>query len=148
MRDDPSCARALLAEIDALDDDPIVVGLPRTRRSVFPLGDPPDYEPRAVEQRRRHRARAAAATPWDAFYDLLLDDDGRALLNAPLLNYTDCNLDAVREMLVHPTTACGLGDGGAHCGQTCDASTPTFMLTHWARDRAHDRLPLEEWSRR
>ena len=40
-------------------------------------------------------------------------------------------------------SAWGLGDGGAHCGTTCDASTPTFMLTHWARDRAHDRLPLE-----
>ena len=46
-------------------------------------------------------------------------------------------------MLEHPTSAWGLGDGGAHCGTTCDASTPTFMLTHWARDRDHDRLPLE-----
>ena len=44
---------------------------------------------------------------------------------------------------LHPTSAWGLGDGGAHCGTTCDASTPTFMLTHWARDRDHDRLPLE-----
>ena len=61
----------------------------------------------------------------------------------PLLNYTDFSLDAVREMLLHPTSAWGLGDGGAHCGTTCDASTPTFMLTHWARDRDHDRLPLE-----
>jgi N-acyl-D-aspartate/D-glutamate deacylase len=46
-------------------------------------------------------------------------------------------------MLLHPTSAWGLGDGGAHCGTTCDASTPTFMFTHWARDRDHDRLPLE-----
>ena len=46
-------------------------------------------------------------------------------------------------MLEHPTSAWGLGDGGAHCGTTCDASTPTFMLTHWTRDRDHDRLPLE-----
>ena len=61
----------------------------------------------------------------------------------PLLNYSAFSLDAVREMLAHPTTAWGLCDGGAHCGTTCDASTPTFMLTHWARDRAHDRLPLE-----
>ena len=61
----------------------------------------------------------------------------------PLLNYTDFNLDAVREMLVHPTTTWGLGDGGAHCGTTCDASTPTSMLAWWARDRDHDRLPLE-----
>jgi N-acyl-D-amino-acid deacylase len=46
-------------------------------------------------------------------------------------------------MLEHPSSAWGLGDGGAHCGTTCDASTPTFMLTHWTRDRDHDRLPLE-----
>lgn len=46
-------------------------------------------------------------------------------------------------MLLHPTSAWGLGDGGAHCETTCDASTPIFMLTHWARDRDHDRLPIE-----
>ena len=46
-------------------------------------------------------------------------------------------------MLLHPSSAWGLGDGGAHCGTTCDASTPTFMLAHWTRDRDHDRLPLE-----
>jgi len=49
----------------------------------------------------------------------------------------------VREMLLHPSSAWGLGDGGAHCGTTCDASTPTYMLAHWTRDRSHDRLPLE-----
>ena len=47
-------------------------------------------------------------------------------------------------MLRHPTSAFGLGDGGAHAGQTCDASTTTFLLSHWARDRAHDRLSVEE----
>ena len=39
-------------------------------------------------------------------------------------------------MLRHPGTVLGLGDGGAHCGVLCDASLPTFMLTHWARDRS------------
>jgi N-acyl-D-aspartate/D-glutamate deacylase len=29
----------------------------------------------------------------------------------------------------------GLSDGGAHCGLICDASMPTYLLTHWARDR-------------
>jgi N-acyl-D-aspartate/D-glutamate deacylase len=47
-------------------------------------------------------------------------------------------------MLTHPATVLGLGDGGAHCGVLCDASLPTFMLTHWARDRTRgDRLPVE-----
>ena len=47
-------------------------------------------------------------------------------------------------MLVHPATVLGLGDGGAHCGVLCDASLPTFMLTHWARDRSRgERLPVE-----
>ena len=70
-----------------------------------------------------------------------MEDDGHTLVMRPLLNYTDFNLDAVREMLLHPTSAWGLGDGGAHCGTTCDASTPTFMLTHWARDRAARPAP-------
>ena len=61
-----------------------------------------------------------------------------------MLNYTDGNLDAVGEMLRHPTSAFGLGDGGAHAGQTCDASTTTFLLTHWARDRDHGRLSVED----
>ena len=47
-------------------------------------------------------------------------------------------------MLLHPTSAFGLGDGGAHAGQTCDASTTTFLLSHWARDRDHGRLSVEE----
>ena len=56
-----------------------------------------------------------------------------------LLGYSDGNLDAMREMLLHPNAALGLSDGGAHCGAICDASMPTFMLSHWARDR--DRGP-------
>jgi N-acyl-D-aspartate/D-glutamate deacylase len=73
----------------------------------------------------------------------MLADGGRELLNSPVANYSHGNLDSVREMLLHPTSAFGLGDGGAHAGQTCDASTTTFLLTHWARDRAEGRLPVE-----
>ena len=43
-----------------------------------------------------------------------------------------------------PATIIGLGDGGAHCGQICDASMPTFMLTHWTRDRTKGgKFPIE-----
>ena len=46
--------------------------------------------------------------------------------------------------LLHPAAVLGLGDGGAHCGMICDASLPTYSLTHWARDRSRgEKLPLE-----
>ena len=61
-----------------------------------------------------------------------------------LLNYVGGNLDPVYEMLNHPRTVLGLGDGGAHCGIVCDATMTTFTLTHWVRDRRRGpRLPLE-----
>ena len=66
------------------------------------------------------------------------------LLMLPFFNYAERNHDAIREMLLHPGGVSGLSDGGAHCGLICDASIPTFMLTHWARDRVRgDTLPLE-----
>ena len=62
----------------------------------------------------------------------------------PLANYSDGNHDVVREMNLAPGTVPGLSDGGAHCGVICDASFPTYMLTHWVRDRERgERLPLE-----
>ena len=65
-----------------------------------------------------------------------LTDEGRGMLYVPFLNYADGNLDAVREMLREPSAVPGLSDGGAHCGIICDASFPTYLLTHWTRDRS------------
>ncbi len=110
---------------------------------LFPLGDPPDYEP-PPDRTITALAAAQGRTTDEVLYDLMLQRDGRELLYLPLLDYSACNLDAVREMLVHPATVLGLGDGGAHCGVLCDASMPTFMLTHWARDRSRgEKVPLE-----
>ena len=83
--------------------------------------------PRAARERRR---------PEELAYDHLLHDNGRAFLYVPILNYVDGDLDAVREMLVHPFTVPGLSDGGAHVGTICDASFPTTLLSHWGRDRS------------
>ena len=61
-----------------------------------------------------------------------------------MLNYSQLSCEPIREMLLHPRAVLGLGDGGAHCGIICDASIPTFMLSHWARDRKRGpTLPLE-----
>ena len=110
---------------------------------LFPLGDPPDYEP-PPERSVTAIAAAEGRSTDEVLYDLMLGRDGTELLYLPLLDYAAGNLDAVREMLVHPATVLGLGDGGAHCGVLCDASLPTFMLTHWARDRSRgEGLPVE-----
>ena len=49
-------------------------------------------------------------------------------------------------MLLHPDAVLGIGDGGAHCGVICDASIPTFMLTHWVRDRDRGSACRSSWS--
>jgi len=101
---------------------------------MFPLGDPPDYEPRP-EHSIEARAAAAGVSPAELVYDQLLARDGRELLLFPLANFTDGNLEVVREMNLAEGTVPGLSDGGAHCGVICDASYPTYMLTHWVRHR-------------
>ncbi|HLM63296.1 MAG TPA: amidohydrolase family protein [Acidimicrobiales bacterium] len=142
LRGEPDLRARIVADAAGLADDPIVSGFMHPDR-IFLLGDPPVYEP-GVERSVTAMAAVGGVDVWALLLDLLLGDDGRELLNAPVLNYTEGNLDAVGEMLRHPTSAFGLGDGGAHAGQTCDASTTTFLLTHWARDRGHGRLSVEE----
>jgi len=110
---------------------------------TFLLGDPPDYEP-GRDRSLAGMAEASGRSPLEVAYDAMLADEGRGLLYVPILNYADGSLEPVREMLLHPRAASGLADGGAHCGVICDASLPTFMLTHWTRDRDRgDTLPLE-----
>src|SRR5262245_20226258 len=74
----------------------------------------------------------------------MLESGGDGVVYMPILNYASGSLEPTREMLLHPRAALGLSAGGAHCGFISDASIPTFMLTHWTRDRAAgQRLPLE-----
>ncbi len=112
-------------------------------RTTFALGSPPEYEP-GPERSLTGIAASTGHTPLAVAYDAMLQNDGQGLLYVPILNYSDGDLGPAREMLLHPRAAAGLADGGAHCGVICDAGQPTFMLTHWTRDRARgERLPLE-----
>ena len=109
---------------------------------IFPLGDPPDYEPPAERSIAAMAAREGRK-PAEVAYDLLLEKGGKAILYRPLSNYTYGTLDTVHDMMCHPNTLIGLGDGGAHVGILSDASAITYMLTHWTRDRSRGaRVPL------
>jgi N-acyl-D-aspartate/D-glutamate deacylase len=114
----------------------------RTWDRIFPLGDPPDYEPPAGRSIGA-RARALGIDPAALAYDTLLENDGHTILYRPLSNYAHGTLQTAREMMLHPNTLVGLGDGGAHVSVLCDASAPTTMLTHWTRDRTTGRVPVE-----
>ena len=132
--------RAILTE--SIPDDPLMAMIGGQSTShMFPLGEPPDYEP-TPDMSVAAIARRERRPEEEVLYDLLLRHDGRELVLFTLGGYSHGSLDDMKEMLLHPNSALGLSDGGAHCGVLCDASAPTFMLSHWARDRANG-LPLE-----
>jgi N-acyl-D-amino-acid deacylase len=142
MRDPMRKARILSEEIGRGYTTAKRINLARER--IYFLGDPPDYEP-GPERLVKTIAEREGVDLDSKIYDLLLEDDGKALLMFPILNYSYGDSEATYEMLRQPLAALGLGDGGAHCGAICDASTPTWMLTHWVRDRVRGpRLPLEQ----
>ena len=110
---------------------------------VFPLDDDVDYEPTA-DKSLGARAETLGVTPLELFYDLMLERDGLTMFVVPFFNYCDGNDDAIYEMLTHPATVPGLGDGGAHLATICDASMPTYQLSHWVRGRTRGpKLSLE-----
>jgi N-acyl-D-amino-acid deacylase len=145
---EPAVKAAILAEDDLPPDpkllfDNMFALVQYSLGRIYALGDPPDYEP-TVERTVEKIAGERGEDPLTTLYDLMLEEDATSMLMLPFYNYYYGNHDAIREMLMHPAGVVGLSDGGAHCGMICDASYPTFLLTHWARDRYRgDKLPLE-----
>ncbi len=111
---------------------------------MYPLGDPPDYEPKA-ESSIAARAARQGRSPEELAYDLLIERDGKGILYLPVTNYAGGNLDVVREMISAPNSLIGLGDGGAHVGIMCDATATIYTLTHWTRDRGRGSLFPVSW---
>ncbi len=119
---DPSLRARLISEA------PSGPGLERRLRRwdrIFRLGDPADYEPRPDQSIAAEAARLGVE-PAALAYDTLMENDGRTILYRPLSNYANGTLETVREMMAHPNTLIGLGDGGAHVSILCDASAMTY----------------------
>ncbi len=110
---------------------------------MFPMTEPANYEPPAGDSILA-RATARGVSPMEEAYDRLLDEDGRAMMLVALANFENNSLDTVGQLIRRDDVVLGLGDGGAHYGMICDASYPTFVLAHWARDRASGRLSVAE----
>jgi len=150
MRDPAVRARILTEKSDKVagDGTPIppladffLANLDMLAMRLYPMGERPIYEPR-MDACLAAEAMRSGTTVLEKMYDALLEDEGNALIYFPIYNYTGLSLDVVREMMTHPRALLGLSDAGAHVGTVCDASMPTFLLTHWARDRA-EGLPIE-----
>ena len=107
----------------------------------FVMGNPPDYEP-GPEKSIAAIAQREGRTPEEVAYDYILEDG--QYLYFPVVHYVTGDHEPIREMLNDPGVLLGLSDGGAHCTSIIDAGMPSYMLTHWGRDRTRGpKLPLE-----
>ncbi|CAB4884771.1 unannotated protein [freshwater metagenome] len=111
---------------------------------IYPVdGANIDYEPDAAASVAA-RADVQRVAPMQLILDQLTSHDGNGMIYAPFFNYSYGDLSMTYEATLHDRTRMGLSDAGAHCGAICDGGTPTFMLTHWTRDRTRGpRLALE-----
>jgi len=143
---DPAMRRQLLSEEPS---QPQLARLSQARqdmvgrwdRMYIMAGATPDYEPTPEKSIALIAARGNSS-PQEVVYDYLTEGLDRFLF-FPIVNYADGDHATVREMLTDPATLLGLSDGGAHCGAIIDASVPSFMLSHWGRDRSRGPgLPL------
>lgn len=146
----PEVKQAILSEADVppvsevLADSIHLIFAQMLNGQIFPLGNPLNYEPRP-EDAVSAQAERLGISAEERLYDLMLEQDGRAILFAPILNYIHGNFDTLHALLTHPSTIVALGDGGAHCSLVCDSSATTHLLTHWARDRVRGpRLAVEQ----
>jgi len=130
----PEVRARILSEPNGTYRHPMAQMLHEDFTHMYPIDETLDLEPFA-DSTVAARAAKLGITAEEYCYDHLLGNGGRNLLQYPITNYYNFSLDDVHDMLTHPSSHFGLGDGGAHCGVACDAGTPTMMLSFWARDR-------------
>jgi N-acyl-D-amino-acid deacylase len=143
---DPALRAAILSEENAPPlsgsiNDAMHLIIAQNIENVFPLGNPLNYEP-APDTSVAAGARRDGVPVEERMYDLMMAENGRAILMMPGLNFARGNCEAIFSLMSDTNSVIGLADGGAHCGLICDASSTTHLLTHWVRDRDGPRLSL------
>jgi N-acyl-D-aspartate/D-glutamate deacylase len=149
LKTDPELRRRMalegVANVYGADDpsDPFAGQMNLEWSKVYALGNPPEYEPapdRSIAAIAAHEGR----DPREIMLDIMLEDGGESFIQYPFMGFAYGDLSPVQAMLENPYSVPGAADGGAHVSTICDGGIPTFMLTHWVRDRtAGDRFPIE-----
>jgi N-acyl-D-aspartate/D-glutamate deacylase len=148
---DPAFRERMISEPSDFGDEGAVAnlqGLLEAYDTMFATDGDIDYEPDPATTIGA-RARVSDVQPLELVYDALMANDGNGFVIEALFNYAHGNYDHILEMMRYEGSIFSLSDGGAHVGMICDASAPTFLLTHWARDRTRgERARIEEVIRR
>ena len=139
---DPATKKKILSEETTIKNE-LLQDIPSLMAQVFPLGENPNYEPEFKDS-VAGIAQKLESDVMEVMYDLLIQGEGKELFYQPLGGYHTYDLEPQKKLLEHPNVLFGLSDGGAHCGVIADAGMPTFIMTHWGRDRTRgDKLSLE-----
>ncbi|MCP4468728.1 MAG: amidohydrolase family protein [Halieaceae bacterium] len=140
----PEIRDAILAEDPPLMGDDFMDTIIGGYDKLYPLGNPPNYEP-APEDSIAARADRAGISSAAFCYDLMMENDGKGVVYFPCFGYGANDLSRQVALLEEDSTVISLADTGAHCGVLCDASVPTQMLSYYVRDRERGhRLQLED----
>jgi N-acyl-D-amino-acid deacylase len=90
----------------------------------------PEVRRRLVEE--AEAGGSGATTPVAALLDLAVATELEQLFRLPLLAVPE---DEVLASLRHPGTVVAGSDVGAHVTRAMDGNIPTYLLSHWVRDR-------------
>ncbi len=138
---DPAVKAAILAEHGAPGTTALASLMLSQATAVFPPAPMPEQEPDPATSLAA-QAAATGRDPQDLLYDWTIADEGQALVHFFLGGYAG-SLDPSLELMAHPDSVLGLGDGGAHVDVICDCGYPSFLLSYWVRERARGTLGFE-----
>lgn len=145
---EPAIKAAILSEPDddLGTDDPLQlfwVSMRKMLKAVFPYeGKYTDYEP-FPENSVKARAVARGVHPEEEFYDLLIADEGEAIL-IWFADYNESVIPLKDSQFRNPGYGIGVGDAGAHAKLIVDAGIYTYLLARVAKPRPRgEPIPVE-----